>query len=206
MEIKRATNPSFKGDYIYYLIEGNKTLKFLFGGNLDLYLSINDKDLKEIETGDKSEFIITKENYAVYSLFEELYEKINTGNVFSKDSDIFKYTNNFNNERNIRIAIEKGLIKYNDEIEWYCDNYPMGVGDSLKIIKEEDQYRLVFERHSDKRREDFNDLSIRICNSGSRYLPFNICFMDLYHNLQKIDPSNYQQHLEEIISKQKVKK
>ena len=97
-------------------------------------------------------------------------------------------------------------INYNDEIEWYCDNYPMGVGDSLKIIKEEDQYRLVFERHDDKVGEDSNDLSIRICNSGSRYLPFNSCFMNLYHNLQKIDPENYQMHLEEYIYKQKVKK
>ena len=81
----------------------------------------------------------------------------------------------------------------------------MGIGDSLKIIKEE-VFRLIFERHSDKRCEDFNDLSIRISNSGSRYLPFNSCFMDLYHNLQKIDPDNYQQHLEEFIYKQKVKK
>ena len=206
MEIKRTTNPSFEGDYIYYLTEDDKTLKFLFGGNLDLYISIHDKEYKDIKEGDKSEFLITKENYAIYSLFEELYEKITTGNVFPEDSDLFKFTPNFSNDRNIRVAIEKGLVNYNEEIEWYCDNYPMGVGDSLKIIKEEDQFRLIFERHSDKKSEDFSDLSIRICNSGSRYLPFNSCFMDLYHNLQKIDPDNYQQHIEEFIYKQKVKK
>ncbi len=206
MEITRSINPSFQGDYIYYLSEGEKTLKFLFGGNLDLYIYLYDKSLKEIREGDKSDFLITKEQYAIYSLFEELYEKINTGNVFSDDSNIFEYTNNFNNERNLRTAIEKGLINYNDEIEWYCDNYPMGEGDSLKIIKEEDQFRLIFERHNDKYGEDFGDLSIRICNSGSRYLPFNICFMNLYNKLQKIDPDNYQMHIEEYLYKQKIKK
>ena len=82
MEITRSINPSFQGDYIYYLSEGEKTLKFLFGGNLDLYISLYDKSLKEIREGDKSDFLITKEQYAIYSLFEELYEKINTGNVF----------------------------------------------------------------------------------------------------------------------------
>ena len=30
--------------------------------------------------------------------------------------------------------------------------------------------------------------------------------MDLYNGLQKIDPDNYQQHIEEFIYKQKVKK
>lgn len=206
MEIKRTKNPSFQSDYIYYLTEGEKTLKFIFGGNLDLYISIYDKNLKRIKEGDTSEFLITKENYAVYSLFEELYEKIISGNIFSKDSELFKITNNLNSDRNMRVAIEKGLINYDDEIEWHCDNYPKGEGDSLKIIKEEEQYRLIFKRHSNKKGEDFNDLSIRICNSGSRYLPFNCCFMDLYNGLQKIDPDNYQQHIEEFIYKQKVKK
>ena len=206
MEIKRTKNPSFQSDYIYYLTEGEKTLKFIFGGNLDLYISIYDKNLKRIKEGDTSEFLITKENYAVYSLFEELYEKITSGNIFSKDSELFKITNNLNSDRNMRVAIEKGLINYDDEIAWHCDNYPKGEGDSLKIIKEEEQYRLIFKRHSNKKGEDFNDLSIRICNSGSRYLPFNCCFMDLYNGLQKIDPDNYQQHIEEFIYKQKVKK
>ena len=110
MKIERTINPSFQGDYIYHLTEGEKTLKFFFGGNLDLYISIHDKEHRNLKAGDKEEFLITKENYAVYSLFEELYEKINSGNVFPDDSNIFKCTNNFNNERNIRVAIEKGLI------------------------------------------------------------------------------------------------
>lgn len=206
MEIKRENNPSHNGGYIYYLIDENKKLKIIYSGNGDLYISLYNKGIKYRKSEDKEDFLITKENYAVYSLFEELYEKITTGNIFSKGSELFKIINNFNSDRNIRIAIEKGLINYDNEIEWYCDNYPKGEGDSLKIIKEEEQYRLIFKRHSNKKREDFDNLSIRICNSGSRYLPFNCCFMDLYNGLQKIDPDNYQQHIEEFIYKQKVKK
>lgn len=206
MEIKREKNSVVKDQYIYTFTENDRTLKILFADNLDLYISIYDNSLRKIKENETKDFYITKENYAVYSLFEELYEKIITGNVYPEDSDIFKYTNNFNSERNLRTAIEKGLINYDDEIEWYCDDYPMGEGDSMKIIKEDDRFKIIFERHQSKEKGMYEDLYVRICNSGSRYLPFNCCFMDLYKGLQKIDPDNYQQHLEEIIYKQKVKK
>ena len=206
MEIKREKNSVVKDQYIYTFTENDRTLKILFASNLDLYISIYDNSLRKINENETKDFYITKENYAIYSLFEELYEKITTGNVYPEDSAIFKHTNNFNSERNLRIAIEKGLINYDDEIEWYCDDYPMGEGDSMKIIKEDDRFKILFERHKSPEKGMYEDLYVRICNSGSRYLPFNSCFMDFYNKLQKIDPDNYQMHLEEFIYKQKVKK
>lgn len=206
MEIKREKNSVVKDQYIYTFTENDRTLKILFAGNLDLYISIYDNSLRTIKENEKKDFYITKENYAIYSLFEELYEKIITGNVYPEDSAIFKYTNNLNSERNLRTAIEKGLINYDDEIEWYCDDYSMGEGDSMKIIKEDDRFKILFERHKSPEKGMYEDLYVRICNSGSRYLPFNSCFMDFYNKLQKIDPDNYQMHLEEFIYKQKVKK
>ncbi len=206
MEIKREHNPIMKDQYIYSFIENDRTLKILFAGNLDLYISIYDNSLKRIKENETKEFYITKEYYAIYSLFEELYEKITTGNVFDENSNIFKYTNNFSKDNNIRIAIEKGLINIDDEIEWFCDDYPMGEGDSMKIIREDDMFKIIFERHKSNEKGKYEDLYVRICNSGSRYLPFNSCFMDFYNKLQKIDPDNYQMHLEEFIYKQKIKK
>ena len=76
----------------------------------------------------------------------------------------------------------------------------------MKIIKEDDRFKILFERHKSPEKGMYEDLYVRICNSGSRYLPFNSCFMDFYNKLQKIDPDNYQMHLEEFIYKQKVKK
>ena len=93
MEIKREKNSVVKDQYIYTFTENDRTLKILFAGNLDLYISIYDNSLRTIKENEKKDFYITKENYAVYCLFEELYEKIITGNVYPEDSDIFKYTN-----------------------------------------------------------------------------------------------------------------
>ena len=49
-----------------------------------------------------------------------------------------------------------------------------------------------------------NTISIRFRNSGSRYAPFNIIFMKMYLNLQKIDDVNdygHQMHIEEHLNK-----
>lgn len=205
MEIKREVNNIFPEQYIYRLIEGNNELKIVFGGNLDLYISLLSRGEKEIHEGDSEEFLITKEYYAIYNLFEELHTKITTGRVFENDSKIFDLTHNFDEDKNIRLAIEKGLINEKDEIEWYCDDYPIKEGDSLKIIKEEEQFRLVFKRNSIKGKTKHDEYYVRICNSGSRYLPFNCCFMDLYNKLQTVDPDNYQMHIEEYIYRKRKK-
>ena len=50
-----------------------------FGGDGDLYWSC--VDLSQ-ETNDVVRFAITKENYFLYSLMEELYERVKTHHVF----------------------------------------------------------------------------------------------------------------------------
>ena len=73
-----------KDEYLFNisLNEDNKFVRFYFGGNGDLYWLFSAKiddilyhqlDDEKIEMSDDNYFIITKENYAVYSLFEQLF-------------------------------------------------------------------------------------------------------------------------------------
>ena len=52
---------------------------------------------------------------------------------------------------------------------------------------------------------DFNSLgyiSVRFRNSGSRYVPFNIAFMDMYNDMKEVDDvtdKGHQLHIEEYL-------
>lgn len=194
MEITRENNPSHNGCYIYYLIYGDKKLKIIYSGNGDLYISLYNKGVKYTKSEDKEEFEITKEDFSLYTLLEDLYERINTGKIFDDEDEIFDLPKHFQSFD----ASNSGLINDNGEIEWFCDDYPMGVGDSLKIIKEEDKYKLVFERHNAEEMKNRNCLSIRISNSGSRYRPFNSCFLNFYDKLQYIKKKHNSPTLKKI--------
>ena len=71
-----------------------------------------------------------------------------------------------------------------------------------------DEYLICYnwKKRDTKEKGMYEDLYVRICNSGSRYLPFNSCFMDFYNKLQKIDPDYYQMHLEEYVYNKTYKK
>ena len=68
-----------------------KTLEILFGGNGDLYwiidnIKIKAKVIKEfkkhLESTYQEKFIITKENYFIYQLFEELINDIENSRIY----------------------------------------------------------------------------------------------------------------------------
>ena len=52
--------------------------------------------------------------------------------------------------------------------------------------------------------KNINNISIRFRNSGSKYKPFNICFMRLFNNLQNYDPDYHQITIEEYNYKRKI--
>ena len=55
------------------LEDKNKRLSFIFGGNGDLYWNVKQFPYSEMNEITYENFTITKENYAVYALFEKLY-------------------------------------------------------------------------------------------------------------------------------------
>lgn len=76
----------------------------------------------------------------------------------------------------------------------------------LTITKEE-SFKVIFEKSKKSQDGIFITYTIRFRNSGSRYNPFNINFMQMYNSLKEYDPNNHQIHIEEYLYKQnKLKK
>ena len=209
-----------------FLIEENKYIGFIFGGNGDLYWSIHNKKK------DDTFFVVTKENYDLYCLFEQLYFDIENINIFEEnipfyiedENEKIKYIEDKKKE------FEKEKARYrihnksnynelfnndNKTITWYSDETSHKVANVLKIIKKEECFKIEFstQPYIEGYDRDFNSsnyIPIRFRNSGSSYDPFNILFMKMYNKLQLIDDVNdfgHQIHIEEYLyNKNKVKK
>ena len=204
--------------------EFEKQFYISFGGNLDLYWTIRSKN-----GNDHHEFIITKENYEVYKLFEELFEDIENIKIFTETNIPFyieteeekqDYINKVEYEKNkYRLFNHSNynelFDKKNNTITWYSDETNHEVANILKIKKEKESFRLEFhiQPHIEKYDRDFNSpnyIPIRFRNSGSSYDPFNIIFMRMYEKMKQIDDINdygHQIHIEEYLySQSKIKK
>ena len=183
------------------IIEEDKNIIFNYGGTGDLYWSINKNN-----NSDKETFLITKENYFLYTLFDELFFDIENINIFDEDYKTKCKLYNYSNYNELFC---------NKTITWYSDESVHDDANVLKIIKENEIFRLVF--YIQQKDSGCNDIfhssrriSIRFCNSGSRYKPFNILFMKMYNSMNRIDDVNdfgHQIHVEEYLyNKKKIKK
>lgn len=219
------------------LEEGEKYLSIAYRGNLDLYWSIKNKNKKSnhdfLTKGDYDYFIITKENYAIYNLFEQLFFDIENMNIYDEEDipfgieteeEIQQYL--IKKEKDKEELRERCILYdssyYNElfnannkTITWYSDETSYKVANILKIIKEENIFKVEFytQPHIDGYSRDFYSLGyipIRISNSGSSYDPFNIVFMRMYNKMKEVDDVNdigHQIHIEEYLyNKEQVKK
>ena len=185
-----------------FLEEDNSYLTIFYGGNLDLYWSIHSKK-RSIDNDSKTDsIIITKENYALYSLFESLYsdiEDINLFEDFEEDKDRYRVYNRSN--------YQELFDKDNKIITWYSDETAREVANYLRIKKEKDSFVISFyiQEYIEGYDRDFAslyDIPVRFRNSGSRYDPFNIIFMRMYERLKNIDDIHdygHQIHIEEYL-------
>lgn len=108
------------------------------------------------------ELIITKENYFVYQLFYKLYESIKNDKIYYSDeeNDCFEVNYKTNN------------LFHDDTIEWYSDELPIEITSKLTIKKEDETFKVLFEKSKKSQDGIFITYSIRFRNSGSRYDPF----------------------------------
>ena len=204
--------------------ELDKQFAVSFGGNGDLYWTIHSKN-----TNDDNNFIITKENYEVYRLFEELFDDIENIRIFDEEYIPFyleteeekqDYINELEYKKNkYRLYnysnYNELFDKENNTITWYSDETNHEVANILKIKKEKESFRLEFsiQPHKEEYDRDFNSqnyIPIRFRNSGSSYNPFNVIFMRMYEKMKQIDDINdygHQIHMEEYLySQSKIKK
>lgn len=209
----------FGTDVLIY--DADKYLMICFGGTLDLYWSIHDKEIS-----DSKEFFITKENYGVYKLFEKLFDDIDNINIYDEGDDNPLYIENeeereeYIEEQRRQHEEDKKLYRlynksnYNELfdsenriITWYSDETAHEVANILKIKKEKDRFVIEFkiQPHIEGFDEDFHSgyyIPIRFRNSGSTYNPFNIVFMKMYNDMVNIDDINdygHQMHIDEYL-------
>ncbi|MBE6154522.1 MAG: hypothetical protein E7163_02980 [Firmicutes bacterium] len=188
------------------LKRGKQELNIDFSGALDLHFAL--KNCKENNT-----FIIGKDNYGVWLLFDKLYNEVMSGQVFNPITDLdinmlidecelfdVDYHNALKEryeryetikKEDLQNGIRTGLI-VDDKIIWRDDDFDIDVAPYLMIEKINDIYKLTFDVPEFKRELDTfeehllcnkDTISIRIRNSGSRYYSFNSVFMRLYRSL-----------------------
>ncbi len=214
------------------LKESEKYLAFTFGGNGDLYWSIYSKGKNYDSDYNHDSFMITKENYGIYKLFENLFLDLENINIFDR-KDAVPFHIGADRERRKYHGSRKRTIEevdryrlyncsnYNElfdkndkAITWYSDETAHEVANILKIKKEEESIRIDFYTQSYRYGydEDFhskNHIQVRFRNSGSLYAPFNIIFMRMYNSLEEVDEVNdygHQIHIEEYLYNQKKMK
>lgn len=187
-ELKRDKN-SFGYD-VFIINTDTGSFEISFQNNGDLYWRyIHSGSI--LDAPSSHEIIITKENYYIYELFNELYENIKIGRVY--------YGENYFEER------INNIFK-NGKIEWYSDEQPKEITSKLIIEKEEDIFKVTFQKNKIGYNEFLVTYAVRISNSGSRHHPFNISFMTMYNKLKEYNFDYHQVHIEEVIYKQKVLK
>lgn len=215
-----------------FLEEGKKCLAFTFGGNGDLYWSIHNRSEGLDKDYSHDSFIIIRENYGIYNLFEKLFLDIENINIFEDDIPFYIDTEaeirEYLKERKERLEEDKkgyrlhNWSNYNTlfdadskTITWYSDETSSKVSNFLKIKKEGDLFKVEFyiQPYIRGYDEDFYSsgyIPIRFRNSGSSYEPFNLVFMRMYNSMQEVDDVNdigHQIHIEEYLyHKEKVKK
>lgn len=190
-EVERRQNGH--GYDVFRIKTDNGDFEISFEGNFDLYWRFINKE-NMLESPEKQELIITKENYFVYELFYKLYESIKRNKVY------YDYDSNDYFEVSINNVYKDG------KIEWLSDDFYDEIASKLIIEKKDEIFKVTF--HKSKKPYDGIMLtySIRFRNSGSRYEPFQTNFMTMYRELKTYDPNCHQIHMEEILYKEKVLK
>lgn len=213
-EIIRTESPHGPA-FIIVTEEGN--FEISFQGTLDLYWSYCFEG-SILDTPPFKKFIITRENYFLYSLFDELYNDIKNINIFKfHPNDVLGYMRNADLKKELRSIKRRNeeietknlynrerLFK-NGVIEWHHDEFPYEDGSVLKIEPHEEGYEVTIEK---SKRKDlfFITYSVRIRNSGSRYEYYNIPFMRMYQQLVQGHLDNPQISIDEYLSQKKLKK
>ena len=199
MKIERRYNETTHY-YDYRFEDGDIALLIRFGENLDLYFALRSSG---VDVNEFNSFDITKENMIIYNLFENLYNDIKNINLFDGRYDSFDVETKKMGYRLYDMSNYNKL--YNPDtntITWCSDETALEVANILRIIKEDEKFKLEFFTRPDigGYERDYHtkySIPVRLRNSGSRYYPFNECFMKLYMNLQKYDPECHQMTIDE---------
>lgn len=194
------------------LVDGNKTLSIYYAGTGDLHWTIyNSEGLNQDEHLHES-FTITKENYQIYYLFEKLINDIKDINLYGRKE--FEFPSYIETEEQKKDYLEEMEIDkdeyrkfnlshyndlYNDEdgsVTWTSDETGFCVANRVQIKKKDDEFLIEFSDQPyingyEREYNTYYHMSIRFRNSGSYFDPFNMIFMNMFYDLQKVNDESY---------------
>lgn len=192
LELKKKTNES--GYNNYYITTEQGTFRISFEDNLDLYWTY-------LYSGNISlckpthEFIITKENFFLYQVFDDLFTAIKKEQPYSN----YPYDDELKKEK-VYTKYNPNKLYNKGKIKWYSDDEFSDIPSSITIEKKEDYFSIIFEKSKDNGL--FITFSIRFRNRSSRYEPYNASFMNMYNKLSDYNPDYHQIHIEEYMYNQ----
>ena len=200
MNITKTKNETERNCFDFTFTDKNKKLDIFYAGNLDLYLSITDNKIHEMDEKYCIPFDITKENYEIFSIFDKMYNNIISGKIFEERE--YEDLSNYKDSCQYR-----KLVDDKKRITWVSDDDYFEHGDRFIMEKvDDDTYRFNFIRDPEAESDIFKSglfISVRLRNSGSRYNYFNCAFMEMYQKLQYVNTECHQIHYEEILYEEK---
>ena len=174
-----------RNDYDSYnieIIDENKILVIQQSGD-DNTLYVRYQDYSRVSEMD---FVIPESENELYPLFENLYERIVSGNVMGWDVS--------HPATQERMATETSTMWYKDTVKdgvitIMCDAYPVSCPNILTIKKVEDAIVLGFQKVENEQREYKSkfSISINVRQSGSRIYDLAQPFKLLFGELQLIN-------------------
>ncbi len=191
-----------KGTKDIFVREGKDLLKIFYGENGDLYFDIFGNRNRD-ENGQLVATFCIKETDEIYQYFDQLMNSIIDCKVFIMSKIEFDFGKSDNIEGKISFLqqinedlkigeVYKRLVQNNNSIVWYSDNTYDENANILKIERECGKIKLTF---VDNPEDSSFRFGIRICNSASKHAPFNMCFMNLFNQLQLLDKKNQAKRL-----------
>lgn len=187
MILEFKNNDSFTEVKDILIRDGKKLLKIFYGSNGDLYIDIfGDHNIDE--NGHYTATFSLTQDQEIYQYFESLIDNIIKCKVYDiSDFELAKCNTKEQmqelwNSNLLYNEVLKNSDAYNRLVQdsaiiWYSDDIYDEAANKLKIEKDGEKIILTFTDNPDDPAFEFG---IRICNSSSKYDPFNMCFMNLF--------------------------
>lgn len=192
MTLEFKNNPCFEEIKDVLIRDGKQLLKIFYGSNFDLYIDIfGDYSIDENDC--YSATFAIDHDQELYKYFESLVDNIINCNIFDAgNNEPEKCNTEEQMNESLKIKSVYNLLIQDSIITWYSDNIYDEKANKLRIEKKDNKIILTFIDNPDDPTFGFG---IRICNSGSKYEPFNLCFMNLFNQLQALNKNEDQKKL-----------
>lgn len=201
MVVEFKNNNCFSGLKEILIRDDRKLLKIFYGATEDLYFDIfGCRDIDE--NGQYTATFSINKNEEIYQYFESLINNITDCKVFDVSDielELCEYDDEIKNEIDSNQSMNEKLktrqtykqLVQNGAIIWYSDNIYDEKANKMKIEKNDSEITFTFVDNPDDPTFGFG---IRICNSDSKYDPFNLCFMNLFNQLQTLNKGDVQKN------------